>query len=216
MFILNKEILQKIAPKLSLNDCERFSILINEICPLYGINSSNILHEFLANVLHESNEFLCKEENLKYSATRLMQVWPTRFSSLSVANKYANNDKLLAEKVYGNRKDLGNIQPGDGWRFRGSGFIQMTGRINFISFSSYMRKEFNLIKPIDVLADMIRNEDQYAMHSACFIFSISMKLIDAAVSNNMLFVIKRINGGYIGMEDRMKYYDLCKKYILDN
>jgi putative chitinase len=134
MFILNEEILLKIAPKMDVNKSKDISDLINTICPLYGIDSANILHEFLANVLHESGEFQSKIESLNYSPKRLMQVWPNRFPTIDKANKYAFNEKLLAEEVYGNRRDLGNIQPGDGWRFRGSGYIQMTGRLNFVSF----------------------------------------------------------------------------------
>jgi len=213
MFILTEEILLKIAPKMDLNKSKYISGLINLICPLYGIDSPDILHEFLANIIHESGEFNCKTENLKYSPKRLMQVWPNRFPNIEKANKYAFNEKLLAEEVYGNRRDLGNIQPGDGWRFRGSGYIQMTGRLNFVSFSSYIRQRFKIIKPLDQIAEDIRLTDEMALHSACFIFSISMKLIPAALANNMQYIIRRINGGLIGSEERMEYYELCKTYI---
>jgi putative chitinase len=212
MFTLTPEILQKII-KIEDERAKVISDSINEICPQYGIDSADILHEFLANVIHESGGFKCKSENLNYSAKRLMQVWPTRFKTIEDAEKVAGNPMKLANLVYGGRKDLGNVQEADGWLFRGSGFIQMTGRSNFVAFASYMRQKFNLSKPLDQWADEVRNNDFWAMHSACYIFAISMKLIDAALANNMTYIVKRINGGYIGMEDRLKYYELCKLHI---
>lgn len=215
MFILTDEILLKIVPKLEIERAKKLSQLINEICPMYGIDSANILHEFLANVIHESNHFEDKVEKLNYSAKRLIQVWPTRFQSWEKAVKFSANEKLLAEEVYGNRRDLGNIQPGDGWRFRGSGFIQMTGRLNFVAFSSFIRQKFKIIKPLDQIADDIRTNDDMALHSACYIFAISKNLISAAIANNMIHIVKRINGGLTGLDSRLELYTLCKNNIVD-
>ena len=215
MFILTEEILLKIVPKLEIERAKKLSQLINEICPMYGIDSANILHEFLANVIHESNHFEDKVEKLNYSAKRLIQVWPTRFQSFEKAVKFSANEKLLAEEVYGNRRDLGNIQPGDGWRFRGSGFIQMTGRLNFVAFSSFIRQKFKIIKPLDQIADDIRTNDDMALHSACYIFAISKDLISAAIANNMIHIVKRINGGLTGLDSRLELYTLCKNNIVD-
>lgn len=215
MFILTGEILIKIVPKLEIERAKKLSQLINEICPMYGIDSANILHEFLANVIHESNHFEDKVEKLNYSAKRLIQVWPTRFQSFEKAVKFSANEKLLAEEVYGNRRDLGNIQPGDGWRFRGSGFIQMTGRLNFVAFSSFIRQKFKIIKPLDEIADDIRTNDDMALHSACYIFAISKNLISAAIANNMIHIVKRINGGLTGLDSRLELYTLCKNNIVD-
>jgi putative chitinase len=215
MFVLTEEILLKIVPKLEIERAKKLSQLINEICPMYGIDSANILHEFLANVIHESNHFEDKVEKLNYSAKRLIQVWPTRFQSFEKAVKFSANEKLLAEEVYGNRRDLGNIQPGDGWRFRGSGFIQMTGRLNFVAFSSFIRQKFKIIKPLDQIADDIRTNDDMALHSACYIFAISKDLISAAIANNMIHIVKRINGGLTGLDSRLELYTLCKNNIVD-
>lgn len=215
MFILTDEILLKIVPKLEIERAKKLSQLINEICPMYGIDSANILHEFIANVIHESNHFEDKVEKLNYSAKRLIQVWPTRFQSFEKAVKFSSNEKLLAEEVYGNRRDLGNIQPGDGWRFRGSGFIQMTGRLNFVAFSSFIRQKFKIIKPLDEIADDIRTNDDMALHSACYIFAISKNLISAAIANNMIHIVKRINGGLTGLDSRLELYTLCKNNIVD-
>lgn len=215
MFILTGDILKKIAPK--CNRADSIAQKLTTICPQYGINSANILHEFLANVLHESNEFREYEENLYYSTPeRLMKVWPGRFPNTESALPYIKNAQKLADKVYGNRKDLGNIQPGDGWLFRGSGPIQMTGRYMFTLFNAFIRRRFGIIKSMSEVADSIRNDDTIAIHSACWLFSIAKKLNKDAALNNMNAIIKRINGGYTGIERRMQYYELCKALIKDN
>jgi putative chitinase len=208
---INGTILKAIAPNMAKPD--EMANLLLEICPMYGINSADIMHEFLSNCLHESGEFRIKEENLNYSAKRLLEVFPMRFKSLAEAELYTGNKMKIAEKVYGNRKDLGNVQSGDGWRFRGSGFIQMTGRLNFIAFASYMREK-GITKPLDVWGDELRTNDKWALHSACYIFAVAMKLINAALADNMTYIVKRINGGTIGMRERLKYYELCKKNII--
>jgi putative chitinase len=86
---------------------------------------------WLAQLSVESGGFIRLEENLSYSAQRLMAVWPRRFPNLAAAEPYARNPRALAEKVYGGRADLGNNELGDGWRYRGRGYIQTTGRANY-------------------------------------------------------------------------------------
>lgn len=87
------------------------------------------IDDFLANILHESGRLEHLEEGLSYSAERLCAVWPGRFPTLEAAQPYARRPVELANKVYGGR--LGNTHPGDGWKYRGSGLIQVTGRANF-------------------------------------------------------------------------------------
>ena len=87
------------------------------------------LPNFLAQVLHESGMLQRLEEGLSYSAERLTQVWPRRFPTLSSAMPYARNPRALANRVYGGR--IGNSAPDEGWRYRGRGLIQITGRDNY-------------------------------------------------------------------------------------
>lgn len=87
------------------------------------------LQAFLGQVLHESCMLERLEENLNYSAERLMKVWPSRFPTLASARPYARSPEALANKVYGGR--LGNVKPGDGWRYRGGGLIMVTGLDNY-------------------------------------------------------------------------------------
>jgi putative chitinase len=87
----------------------------------------------LATAHHETGaKFAPVEENLNYSAKRLTQVWPSRFPTLAAATPYANNPQKLANKVYGGR--MGNVGPDDGWRYRGRGFVQVTGKDNYSKY----------------------------------------------------------------------------------
>ena len=188
---------------------------INDIAPLFGILNADILHEFLANLLHESIEFTHMEENLNYSAKRLMQVWPSRFRKIEDAEKYAGKPQLLANYVYGGR--MGNEQPGDGWDFRGGGPIQLTGRGMYTAFARFMLNKHGLKKTAQEWAQLLRSKDlenmKWQIYSACWVFAVAKDLLDLAIDDNMKEIVRRINGGYNGIEDRMRYYELCKKYI---
>jgi putative chitinase len=103
----------------------------------HGINENpRRLSHFMAQLYHESGGFSLNEENLNYSAKRLTEVWPNRFPSLTAAQPFANNPEKLANNVYGGR--LGNNKPGDGYRYRGRGMIQLTGRDNYAVFSDLL------------------------------------------------------------------------------
>ena len=86
----------------------------------------------------------------------------------------------------------------------------------FTLFNAFIRRRFGIIKSMSEVADSIRNDDTIAIHSACWLFSIAKKLNKDAALNNMNAIIKRINGGYTGIERRMQYYELCKALIKDN
>ncbi|MBO9635953.1 MAG: hypothetical protein J7578_22815 [Chitinophagaceae bacterium] len=208
--LITPAIFRMICRKQGRSDPELISNLINTICPLYGM-SKLILHEFLANVLYESDEFTRYEENLHYSASRLVQVWPLRFRTIQEALPYANNPQKLAVKVYGGR--MGNTDPMDGWDFRGSGPIQMTGKDNFTQFASWMDRKFNITRTEREWAQLLRKDDEAGLHAACWIFSIAKGLNDEAIRDEMRFIIKKINGGYNGLDERMKYYEACKRFL---
>lgn len=209
--LITTEALVRICLKPRRVNVELICAVINKVCPMYGM-SKLILHEFLANVLHESDEFCRLEENLNYSAARLLQVWPKRFRSLQEASAYANNPQQLAVKVYSGR--LGNTEPMDGWEFRGSGPIQMTGRDVFTRFASWMDRKFRITRSELEWARLIRKDYEAGMHSACWIFTHAKKLNDAALRDDMHHIIKRINGGFNGLVERMAYFERCKTYLL--
>ncbi len=102
----------------------------------YGVTNRNRALGFLSTALEESGGFRLLTENLGYSAQRAHEVWPSRFPTVDAAKPYAWNPEALANFVYGGRRDLGNTQPGDGYRFRGRGLIQITGRANYALLAS--------------------------------------------------------------------------------
>ena len=212
MFTLTADILHKIAPSIKGERAELIANYLTKICPLYGIDSADIFHEFLANVLVESGEFSTLSENLNYSAKRLMAVWPKRFPTLDIAQQYEHNPMKLANKVYGGR--LGNNYDNDGYTFRGAGVIQITGRDNTTNFTNYYNQKFVASYSPEQIADLLRTDLSVSIHSACWIFAISFKLIDEAVNDEMKEIVKRINGGYTGLAERQQYYTQAKKYIV--
>lgn len=109
------------------------------------------LDDFLREILHESAMLSRLEEGLNYSAERLMQVWPTRFPTLESALPYARNGQVLANKVYGGR--MGNVEPGDGFKYRGRGVIMVTGRANYTALSKIMG--IDLVNSPDLLAQPV-------------------------------------------------------------
>lgn len=113
----------------------------------YGIVSVEQRSAFLGQVFVETGSLRTIEENLNYSAGRLAQVWPSRFKSASAAAPYAHNPQALAEYVYGGRRDLGNTQLGDGYRYRGRGFLQVTGRSNYAA-RGYANHPDDLADPV--------------------------------------------------------------------
>lgn len=215
MNLLTGQTLKNIASNLTLDRANVIALVINEIFPKYKINTPDLTHEFLANLIHESGAFRIKSEGLNYTtASRLVAVWPSRFNLTGNggklnANLFVKNSKGLANEVYNGR--MGN-RPGtdDGYNFRGGGFIQLTGRANYQLYSDYCGNKL----PLEQFADLIRTDDKYALDSACWFFAIYKNLLPLAVgNNNFITIVKRINGGTIGLNDRQHYFELCKKYI---
>jgi putative chitinase len=161
-----------------------------------GINTPLRVAHFIAQIATETGGFTIYEENLNYGAKRLMEVWPARFPDLQIAGAYAHNPEKLANFVYAdaNRKPgyrLGNTKPGDGWRYRGRGFIQTTGRDNYRKAGFEDAPEKLSVPSIGLRAAV----DEF-VSTGC------LKLAD---KDNITTIRKRINGGDIGL-DRARVY----------
>lgn len=198
--------------KLNLTRASQMASLINSICPKYGITTWDILEEFLATVLHESDCFRRKTESTNYTHEEvILRTWPTRFKNLAAANLYVRQPEKLANFVYGGR--LGNVQPGDGFAFRGCGYIQMTGRSICTEYWNYKRSTDPQNTPATVEDTVlkIRTDDGWALDSSCWTYCISKKLIKASIDDRFLDVTKAINGGTIGLPERQRYYKLIKQ-----
>ncbi len=174
------------------------------ICEHYELNPVRGAH-LLGQASHESAGFRITEENLNYSIASMMRVWPSRFPTKESAKPYARNPQALADHVYGGR--MGN--DGEGWKWRGRGFLQLTGRDNYSAFSTDMAFPQVMIEP-----DMV--EDYYAFETALWFFD-KNKLFDIADEgvneNTIKSITKRVNGGYVGLDDRIEYTNKIHKWL---
>jgi putative chitinase len=160
----------------------------------YDINTPKRQAAFIGQCAHESSNFTKLEENLNYSPERLIKVWPSRFPNLNSADKYAHNPQALANKVYAGR--LGNNQEGDGWKYHGRGLIQLTGRENYERCGSSLGVD--LIGNPDWLLDL-----KYAALSAGWFWN-KKGLNELADQQEYGQITKRINGGTLGLDDRLQ------------
>jgi len=197
--LITPEQLDAVTSTLSKERCAELSALINELCTKYGITEKLPFRMFLANLLQESGEFAHKEENMNYSAARLMAVWPSRFHTIAEAAPYARNPEKLSNLVYGGR--MGNNQPGDGYKFKGRAFIGITGRELYTKYATYIGK------PIDEVIELMEDTDEYALDASCWFFAILRGLIPVSKKGDFKAVCKAINGGLIGYDVRLKYYN---------
>jgi len=161
----------------------------------YQINTPTRQAAFIGQCQHESANFKVLQENLNYSAKGLMATWPSRFPTLEEATKYERNPEKIANKVYGGRADLGNTEDGDGWRFCGKGVIQLTGRSNVTTCGNALGQPF--AEHPELLL-----EPKWACMSAGWFWN--KKGLNALADNeDWTTLTKRINGGTIGLEDRI-------------
>ena len=167
---------------------------LEETFAKYDISTPQRQSSFIGQCAHESGNFRILEENLNYSATRLMAVWPSRFPSLDVADQYANNPEKLANKIYSGRMGNGNEESGEGYAYRGRGLIQMTGKEAYANCGSGLG--------MDLIGDPDRLLDpQYAALSAGWVWN-KKGLNDLADTGDYETMTKRINGGTLGLDDR--------------
>jgi putative chitinase len=162
----------------------------------YGLSEKRAAH-LLGQASHESGGFKLVRENLNYSAETMLRVWPSRFKTLADAEPFARNPKALADKVYSNR--MGNAE-GEGHIYIGRGFLQLTGKDNYRAFAADMDAP-------EILKDPELVETKYAVETALWFFEKNglFDIADKGVSDSTIKQItKRVNGGYIGLDHRMK------------
>jgi putative chitinase len=172
-----------------------------EVLPQYDITDIARTAAFMAQCAHESGGFTMLSENLNYSAQGLMGVFKKYFPTLELANAYARQPEKIANRVYGGRMGNGPESSGEGWKFRGRGLIQLTGKDNYRRCSEYLFEDWTLLEVPDCLT-----QPYYALHSACWFWSAN-KLNSLADQQDIRMMTKRINGGFIGLEDRVKHYN---------
>jgi putative chitinase len=168
----------------------------------FGITTPLRLAHFLAQCGHESGGFKATQENLNYSAKGLCGIFRKYFPSVTVALQYERKPKKIANRVYANRMGNGNEASGEGWKYRGRGYIQLTGKENY--------KAFDATVPEDITSNPDLVATKYALASAAFFFkknglwAICDRGADMAT---VTAVTKRVNGGTIGLADRQKHFN---------
>jgi len=172
----------------------KWEIPLNQTFVKYDINNNKRQAAFIGQCAHESGNFKTLEENLHYKAESLMKVWPSRFPDLDTANKFANNPEKIAIKVYSGR--MGNTVDGDGWKYHGRGLIQLTGKENYERCGSSIGVD--LVGNPNLLLD-----PQYAALSAGWFWN-KHGLNELADVQEHGIITKRINGGTLGLDDRIQ------------
>ena len=168
---------------------------INTTFDKFGINTPVRQACFIGQASHECNNFRTLEENLNYKAEALMRLWSKRFPTLEVANQYAKNPQKIANKVYADRMGNRDEASGDGYRFRGRGCFQLTGHANYFHAGTACGVDF-VMQP-DLVAT-----PQYAPMTAGWFWN-THELNQFADSRDYVTMTKRINGGTIGLEERV-------------
>jgi putative chitinase len=159
------------------------------------------LAHFLAQCGHESGGWKAVSENLNYSSKGLMGIFKKYFPNEALANQYARKPEKIANKVYGNRMGNGPEASGDGAKYCGRGYIQLTGKDNYVAFGKAINE--------DLTADPTLVAGKYALLSAAWFFSKNglHKLADGGATDAVVTQItKRVNGGTIGLADRIKHF----------
>lgn len=195
--ILTKEQLKELIPSNSyVNEWhEALAILL----PDYDINTPKRIAAFIAQCAHESANFRILKENLNYKAESLMRVWPRYFPTIEIARQYAHKQERIANRAYANRMGNGDEASGDGWRFCGRGLIQLTGRNNYEAFAE------SIETPVDEIPEYLLTFEG-ACQSACWFWETN-NLNALADKGDIVMLTKRINGGDLGLPDRIKHYN---------
>lgn len=185
--------------------------VLNAALPKYEINNARRIASFISQCAHESRDFTALEENLNYSQQALERVFPRYFGpGKQNAAEYARNPEKIANYVYMDEHRskagaLGNVQPGDGWRFRGRGLKQLTGRNNYARFAA----AYDMTA--DQASDWIETKEG-ALASALWFWDTN-KLNPIADTGDVAALTKRINGGDIGLADRQHRYNVAMQAL---
>ena len=179
-------------------NAEKFLPFIQGACKAYDITTPKRVAGFLSQIGHESGGLAMLEENLNYKAETLMRVWPKRFPTLEFAQQFARNPQKIANSVYANRMGNGDEASGEGWKYRGRGLKQLTGKDNYTAFSKAIGTDF--VADPDLLLQPVN-----AALSAGWFWSAN-NLNALADNGDVPGMTKRINGCTIGLEQRQALY----------
>lgn len=178
---------------------------LNETFERWGILTPRQQAAFIGQCGHECGNFRILEENLNYRAATLMKLWPKRFPTQEIANQYAGNPKKIANKVYADRMGNRDEASGDGFRFRGRGCIQLTGHANYFHAGQALGVDF-VMEP-----DLVATPKYAALTAGWFWATHGCNPL--AEAGNWTALTKKINGGVIGLNDRIQHTQLALNKI---
>jgi putative chitinase len=194
---LTKEQLKQLLPKNPYID--QWHKALSQLLPDYEINTPQRIAAFMAQCAHESGEFLFLSENLNYKAASLRKIFGKYFPDDATAAAYEKKPEKIANRIYASRMGNSDEASGDGYKYRGRGLIQVTGKQNYTWFAASLQ-----ITPEEAAEYMGTFEG--AAQSACWFWETN-KLNDWADKGDIVTLTKKINGGTIGLEDRIKHYE---------
>lgn len=197
---LTKQQLKQLLPKNPYVD--HWHAALAQLLPDYDINTPQRIAAFVAQCAHESGEFMKIKENLNYKATSLRSLFKKYFPNDELAAVYAskpNKQEAIANRIYASRMGNGDEKSGDGYRYCGRGLIQLTGKSNYQAFADSLQMD------IDDVPEYLATFEG-AAQSACWFWE-SNNLNRFADVGDIKGLTKAINGGFIGLEDRIKHYN---------
>ena len=180
---------------------EQWHNAMERLLPDYDINTPQRVAAFVAQCAHESANFKFLKENLNYRSSTLRKIFPKYFPTDELAQKYAslpNKQEAIANRVYANRMGNGDENSGDGYRYCGRGLIQLTGKNNYQAFAD------SIETPVEEIPEYLATFEG-AVQSACWFWETN-SLNKWADTGDIRELTRRINGGYIGLEDRINHY----------
>lgn len=200
------ELLQHMCPKTRRSVLEGYVEPLNTVAEYYEMTANPArLAGFLAQIAHESGGFNAVVENLNYSAKGLMTTFKKYFPTEELAKQYERKPEKIANRVYANRMSNGPEESGDGWKFRGRGLIQLTGRANYTKFAQ------DLGISLDETVAYLETPNG-AVSSAGWFWD-NNNLNQYCDKGDFITLTKRINGGTIGLADRQHHFDEAMQYL---
>lgn len=212
------DILKQLFPKSTEENRAKYAMPLRMAMMRYNIDNPNRVRAFLAQIGHESGQLSAVVENLNYSAKALRSVFGKYFKTDATAEKYARKPEAIANVVYANRLGNGDTKSGDGWRYRGRGLIQITGKSNYNEAS---QKMYALPLGVDFVdePELLATPDYAAQSAAWWWENAGLNAVAdglGGANDTEVFkqITKRINGGYNGLDDRLAIYERAKTVIV--
>lgn len=202
MSLVTLDLLKQMCGKTKSSTLEKFVEPLNTVGTYYNLfDNTKRMAAFLAQVAHESGNFVYTKENLNYSQSALRKVFKKYFPTDASTQGYARNPEKIANKVYANRMGNGPESSGDGWKYRGRGLIQLTGKNNYTLIAKSLNRFMD-----ETISYLETTEG--AVSSAAWFWDIN-KLSIYADNDDFINLTRRINGGTNGLEDRLHHYHIA-------